>query len=257
MNPIELCKCSMDQQPIVSRAALEGILGFHVRDPAVYQLAFVHRSAAKTCAEQRGFVTHTGYERLKFLGDAVLNLVCTRYLFNNHPDKEEGYLTKVRTKLVSGQTLCKLAKDLKLHEHILMCPKAMQNGWNCNERILEDCFESLIAAVYLDLGLVAAREFILATINRYIDFASLERDTNYKDILMRWAQAKELPLPVYKHADAQEDARHVFETRCYVDGRPMGYGRHRGKKQGEQLAACQALMCLGVLTPDCPFTVLE
>lgn len=231
-------------QLFVDRSRLEALLGFHVNDPLVYQQAFVHKSAVRLC-EERGLPAES-YELYEFLGDAAINLVVTKYVFDEARKRgeREGWATKMRTRLVSGQCLCKLARALGLHDLIYMNTKAITNGWNHNDRILEDCFEALVGCIYLDVSLAAARAFVLATIHKYIDLESLETDNNYKDIVMRWTQAKSVPLPVYKHFEAIQDDSKVFVTHCYINGQAMGYGRHKSKKQGEQMAARQAMRIL-------------
>ncbi|KAF6250466.1 ribonuclease III domain-containing protein [Scenedesmus sp. NREL 46B-D3] len=231
-------------QLILDRASLEQLLGFHINDPRVYQHAFVHKSAVRLC-EERGLPAES-YELYEFLGDAAINLVVTKYVFEQARQRgeQEGWATKMRTRLVSGQCLSKLSRALNLQDAILMNSKAMANGWNNNDRILEDCFEALVGCVYLDVSLAAARAFVLSTIERFIDLSSLEADNNFKDIIMRWSQAKGMPLPVYKHIEAIQDGSKVFVTHCYVNGQAMGYGRHKSKKQGEQMAARQAMHLL-------------
>ncbi|WIA10856.1 hypothetical protein OEZ85_011022 [Tetradesmus obliquus] len=206
--------------------------------------AFVHKSAVRLC-EERGLPPES-YELYEFLGDAAINLVVTKYVFDQARcrGEQEGWATKMRTRLVSGQCLSKLARALGLHDLILMNAKAMSNGWNHNDRILEDCFEALVGCIYLDVSLVAARTFVLSTINKFIDLDSLETDNNYKDIIMRWAQAKCMPLPVYKHIETIQNDSKVFVAHCFINGHAMGYGRHKSKKQGEQMAARQAMYML-------------
>jgi ribonuclease-3 len=206
----------------------------------------VHKSALRQC-EELGLPAES-YELYEFLGDAAINLVITKFVFDLAKAKgqQEGWATKMRTRLVSGQCLCRLARAIGLQELVVMNTKAMANGWNHNDRILEDCFEALVGCIYLDVSLAAARAFMLSTIEQHIDLDSLETDNNYKDIIMRWAQARGTSLPVYKHIEASQDDSKVFVTHCFIDNKPMGYGRHKSKKQGEQLAARQALDLLQV-----------
>lgn len=235
----------MAPQLVVERDVLERLLGFHVGDPLLYQQAFVHKSAVRLSAE-RGLPAES-YELYEFLGDAAINLVVTKYVFDlaRLRSQQEGWATKLRTRLVSGQCLSRLARAMGLQELILMNSKAMSNGWNNNDRILEDCFEALVGCIYLDVSLAGVRAFLLRTIEQHVDLDELETDNNYKDIVMRWTQARGLPLPVYKHIEAIQDDSKVFVTHCFVGGQAVGYGRHKSKKQGEQMAAQQAMALLG------------
>lgn len=218
---------------MVSREDIERVLGFKVDNIDIYKQAFTHKSVAMDTAS---------YERSEFMGDAVINFIVTKYLYDRYRDKDEGFLTKIRTKIVSGKCLSQLAWKLGLHELIQMNEKAMTNGWNKNDRILEDVFESLVGCIYLDVGMIPAREFMIGVIKQHVNFEEIEKDDNYKDILMRFTQASGVPLPVYKSVETLLDGKKVFEVHCYVNGIACGYGRHKSKKQAEQLSARQALM---------------
>eukprot|EP00775_Hariotina_reticulata_P002834 gene2834-3127_t len=151
---------------IVDRARLETLLGFRVNDPSLYQHAFVHKSAVRLC-EEHGMPAES-YELFEFLGDAAINLVVSKLVFDlaKARGKREGWATKMRTRLVSGQCLSRLARALGLQHLVMMNPKAISNGWNNNDRILEDFFEALVGCIYLDMSLAAARAFVLTTISR-------------------------------------------------------------------------------------------
>ena len=226
----------------VSRERLQGdILGMPIRDPALYQSVFVHKSAARQLQER--FPQLDTYERLEFVGDSIINFVVARFLFDRYPDKREGWLTRIRTKLVSGQCLCVFAQKLRLQDYIVMNSMGMREGWNSNERILEDCFEALVGALYLDMGLLAAKMFLLGMIQRHVDFAEIEKDDNYKDILMRYTQSRGVPLPMYQVLDTAPGG---FTVQVLVDGSECGRGWSKSKKQAEQCAAHQALLALQV-----------
>lgn len=226
--------------PVLTRPALEHILGFKVVDFDKYASVFTHKSASRDAGRE-------SYERYEFIGDSVINFVIAKYLYDKYPGADEGYLTRVRTKLVSGKCLSLLSWKLGLHQYIIMNQKALRQGWNANPRILEDVFESLVGAVYLDLGLMTAKTFLLNTVERFVDFADVVRDTNYKDILMRYAQAHALPLPEYRVMnDPQTSRQPMFDVVVHVHGSPYGRGVDGSKKGAEQAAAQQALAALGV-----------
>ena len=226
---------------MITRENLEEVLGFRVNDPKVYERAFQHKSILK---ESNGLITES-YERMEFMGDAVINFIVTRFLMERYPDKDEGFLTRIRTKVVSGKCLSRLAGHLGLQNFIQMNEKAMHNGWNCNERILEDVFEALMGCLYTDLGLIQAREFMLRLLRDYVDFREIERDDNFKDILMRYTQAHGVPLPEYESKEIMVEGKKVFSIRVHVNRTPCGYGRNKNKKQAEQNAARQALLYFG------------
>ena len=230
----------MAKYPVISTQELNGIINCKVHDPQLYQSAFIHKSALKQYTSHQ-FITES-YERLEFIGDSVINFAVTRMLYSKFSDKDEGFLTKVRTKLVSGTMLASLGKKLGLQQFIIMNERGLINGWNSNERILEDVFEAFIGALYLDLGLIVVVNFMQATIEKFIDFLDILKDDNYKDILMRYTQSNNIPLPIYQSLDSVVEKEKIYEVHCWVNRVPCGYGRHKNKKQAEQKAAYQALI---------------
>lgn len=230
----------MAKYPIIADTDLVNIIGTDVHDPIVYQPAFLHKSALKHYAANK-FITES-YERLEFIGDSVINFVVTRLIFQRFLDKDEGFLTRIRTKLVSGSTLAILGRKLGLDRFIVMNERGLVNGWNTNDRILEDVFEAFIGALYLDMGMLVVVNFIQSTMEKYLDFNTILHDDNYKDQLMRYTQANNLPLPVYQSLDSVIDKEKIYEVHCWVNRIPCGYGRHKNKKQAEQKAAYQAII---------------
>lgn len=222
----------------LTQEAVEGLLGFRVMDFAKYVTVFTHKSAMR-------ITNSDSYERYEFMGDAVINFVVAKMLFDMYPGANEGFLTKVRTKLVSGTCLSNLAAQLGLHNFVVMNQRSMRNGFNTNVRILEDVFESLVGCIFLDLGMVAAKTFLLDVFRRFINFEDLLRDTNYKDGLMRFAQARGMPLPTYV---ATPDASAAFVVKAHLDGK-VGQGVGPSKKHAEQEAARDLLRMLGGLNP--------
>jgi ribonuclease-3 len=180
------------EPPPINREAIEALIGTKVTDITLYQRAFTHKSALK-----RYTLTHT-YETLEFMGDSVLGFIITKMLFDKYESRQEGFLTKARTKLVRGTTLAEISRRLGLHTMIYVDKKAERNGWAQNPKLGEDVFEALIGAIYLDLGLVHAKRFILNIFdNLEID---LENDLlNAKDQLLQvlWPFFDFLLLYVY------------------------------------------------------------
>lgn len=225
----------------LTRDVLEQLLGFRVLDFDKYLSVFTHKSAVRDTGRQ-------SYERYEYMGDAVINFVVAKYLYDRFPQADEGFLTRVRTKLVSGKFLAQLSARLGLQHYITMNRKAIVQGWWNNPRIMEDVFESLIGCIYLDLGLMTARNFLLAVIERYSQFDEVLKDTNYKDALMRYAQSRGLPLPEYRVLnDPQITKQSTFSVVAVLNGAAYGHGMDLSKKGAEQKAAEESLRRLGAL----------
>lgn len=224
---------------LCTRDEIENILNMRVRDITLYQEALLHKSAVKLYNASRS------NERLEFVGDSVLNFIIAKYLYDNYPDENEGFMTKLRTRLVSGKCLSQIAKNMGLQHHIRMNEKALRQTWNENARILEDALESLIGAIYLDQGLYITIQFILSQMRQNVDFDEILTDTNYKDILMRYTQMKGIKLPVYNliHEDGPNHSK-SFMVEVIVDDKSIGNGYGKSKKAAEQNAAHQALLHL-------------
>ena len=212
--------------PELSRDFVNALVGTKVKDLKLYQRAFTHKSALK-----RYVGLTDSYETLEFMGDSVLGFIITKHLFDLHEKEQEGFLTKARTKMVRGKTLCEISKVLGLEKLILMDEKGERNGWNMNENIMEDVFEAFVGAVYLDLGMVHAKRFVL---DSFTKVQTSLVDDNWKDQLMRWCQALKYALPEYR-MDGQTNGQ--FFITVVVDGMDCGSGFATTKKQAEQNAA--------------------
>jgi len=215
----------------INKSIIEELIGTKPTKLDLYQKAFTHKSALKEHEELTG-----SFETLEFIGDSVLGFVITKYLYDRYEERQEGFLTKARTQLVRGDTLAGIARKLGLHDRVLMDEKGMRNGWNNNPKILEDVFEALIGAIYMDLGLLHAKQFILSIYenSELVDMKSIMVDNNYKDHLMRYSQSNSLPLPDYRIA-AQVDG--VFTVDVFIDNVFLGRGFAKSKKRAEQNAA--------------------
>lgn len=212
--------------PELSRDVVNALVGTKIKDLALYRRAFTHKSALKRYSGLTG-----SYETLEFMGDSVLGFVITKHLFDLHEKEQEGFLTKARTKMVRGKTLCEISKVLGLNKMILMDEKGERNGWNTNENIMEDVFEAFVGAIYLDLGMVHAKRFVLESFTK---IQTSLVDDNWKDQLMRWCQALKYALPEYR-MDGQTNGQ--FFITVVVDGMDGGAGFATTKKQAEQNAA--------------------
>ena len=215
----------------VTKEKIEQLVGTKIKNLDLYQKAFTHKSALKEYEQ-----LNESFETLEFIGDSVLGFVITKFLFDQYESKQEGFLTNARTKLVRGETLANIAKILGLEKMVVMDEKGMRNGWNNNPKILEDVFEALIGALYMDLGLLHAKEFVLRIYNdpKYIDLNLIMVDDNFKDHLMRYCQLNNWQLPEYRVSGHHEG---IFYIDIYVNGQFMSRGAAKSKKQAEQNAA--------------------
>lgn len=210
----------------VSKEQIETLIGTKIKELSLYQKAFTHKSAS----------ADESFETLEFMGDSVLGFVITKFLFDKYEKRQEGFLTKARTKLVRSETLADIALKLGLDTMVLMDEKGMRNKWNTNPKILEDVFEALVGAIYMDLGLLHAKQFVLRIYQdpKYVDLNCIMIDDNYKDHLMKYCQVNNLPLPEYR-VIAHEDG--VFFIDAYINNNYAGRGYAKTKKQAEQNAA--------------------
>ena len=212
--------------------ALEESLGFAIHKPELYERAFTHRSMRRGKAS---------YERFEFLGDAVLNFVVAKYLFDAFPEADEGFLTQARNNMVSSKRLAYLARRLSLHRFV-----HVDDAHRCTTRIMEDVFEALVAGVYLDLGLATARNFVLDVFRRYVTWDHLMVNTNYKSILAQWVNSQTAgaggPPPQYEILNAP-DVDRAFHVRVKF-GSAHGEGWNVAKKDAEQEAAHALLVAL-------------
>ena len=230
----------------IDKPSIETILGTKIKNLSYYQRAFTHKSALK---EYEQFTE--SFETLEFIGDSVLGFVVTKYLFDRYETRQEGFLTKARTKLVRGETLAHIANHIGLNKFVVMDEKGMRNGWNSNTKVLEDVFESLIGAVYLDLGLLHAKEFILKLYENQdiIDMNTIMIDDNFKDHLMRYCQVNGWELPDYRVSGHHEG---LFYIDIYIHSTFFARGVAKSKKQAEQNAARNYFQALSTYQP-CDF----
>ena len=215
----------------VEKCSIETLVGTRINNLKLYQKAFTHKSALKENENLNG-----SFETLEFIGDSVLGFIITKFLYDKYEEKQEGFLTKARTKLVRGETLSKIALKLNLDKWIIMDEKGMRNNWNKNPKILEDAFEALVGAIYMDLGLLHAKQFVLRIYEdpTFVDMKIIMVDDNYKDHLMRHCQSYCMSLPDYRVVSHEEG---VFVIDVIVDEVLLGRGVAKNKKQAEQNAA--------------------
>lgn len=224
---------------MITRNDVEELIENKIKNESLYQQSFVHKSATQEPLESN--------ERLEFIGDSVLGLIVTSYLYEKYPNENEGFLTRIRTKLVSGKALCQIAENLHFYKYITMNEKGMKNEWHKNPRILEDSLESFIGSIYLDLGIEVAKKFIHKNIINKLDNETLLEDNNFKDILMRYVQGRKLSLPEYRLNETINDNNKLFTVQVFLQGKFVSEGTNKVKKQAEQISAKRALQCFNII----------
>jgi ribonuclease-3 len=222
----------------VNLSRLERKLGYTFKDQSLMTLALTHRSYAGR-----------NNERLEFLGDAILNFVAGEALFERFPQAREGQLSRLRARLVKGETLALLARGFELGEYLRLGSGELKSGGFRRESILADALEALIGAIYLDSGMEAARERVLAWLANELEGLTLV-DTNKdpKTRLQEFLQSRACELPRYEVVDIQGEPHcRTFFVECEVtllNDKTQGQGASR--RIAEQVAAAAALVALGV-----------
>jgi len=226
------------------QVALASRLGWPVRDPGLLVQAFAHRS---WCAENPG---HEPNERLEFLGDAVLGLVVTDYLFRSYPELAEGELAKARAAVVNSASLAGIARELGLGPCLLLGKGEDASGGRSKPSILADVTEALIGAIYLDAGYQVVEEVVLRLVaDRVAEAARGPGGQDYKTRLQELCAQQLDELPVYSVSERGPDHAKVFEAEVLVGGGVRGVGEGRSKRQAEQAAARHAWQALHASAP--------
>ncbi len=225
---------------VAPQAAIEKLIGAPIGEAALYERALTHRSHARGQPAAERPVSN---ERLEFLGDAVLGALVAEALYEQFPEKDEGYLTRLRAKLVSGRALAGAARRLELGPHIHMSENMAQAGGAESRTILSDAFEALIGALYLDRGLDAACAFVRRTVLDPVNLSELAvRHDNYKSLLLEYVQARGQLQPRYRVVRAEGPSHErTFTVEVLIDDVRRGAGQASSKKKAEQHAARQAL----------------
>jgi ribonuclease III len=226
---------------------LEKVLGFNIPDEHthLFEKALRHRSIV----DHENYEAFETYERLEFLGDAVLDLIVTEILFEKYPTENEGFLTKLRAKIVRGDTLFELAKGLGLNKFLEVGDRAAGQGIELSKSVLSDVFEALVAAIYISKGYRKAYQFVSSTLYKYIDFNDIvTKIDNHKSMLMEYSQSEKLNLPKYVVLSEQGPGHDkTFHVAVYIGSEKLGEGTGKSKKNAEQMAARNALKAIGIM----------
>lgn len=234
----------------ISRETIEEILGDKIgNDITLYQRAFVHKSIEKLAKQDPNSCEYMrrSNETLEFVGDSMLGAVVADYLFKKYPDRDEGFLTTTRTKIVKSQALSYFAECCGMGDKILMANQAIRTGGKKNKRFLEDAFESFLGAVYYDKGFRGVQKFVIRTIEKYFDESLVEKNDNYKDILLRFSQYVKTSMPEYnviKESGPPHQREFTVEVKLY--GKRQGKAKGSTIKKAEQGAACNAIKRLEI-----------
>lgn len=203
------------------------------KNPSLLAQALTHRSAVN---EGKG---QSHNERMEFLGDAVLELLVSEFLYRLYPEATEGELTKERTALVRTETLAQLAEDLSLSKHITISRGEARNGGQFNQSLLADTMEAIIGALYLDQGAKAVQTFLHNTLlSGAQEKIKKAGELDAKSKLQEQIQAKGYPAPIYQIVDISgPDHDRVFTAQVFSAGKSLGKGIGKSKQEAEQQAA--------------------
>lgn len=216
----------------------ETLIGYRFRNPSLLDSALKHRSIIFQTGEARELAN----ERLEFLGDAVLDLIVAKQLYDEYPTSREGHLTRLKSLAVSGRQLANKGRRMGLGGFMQLSAGEERSGGRNRRSILEDALEAVIGAIYIDGGMVAAERFIRKFITNDLDHRLIrEKEKNYKSLLLEHVQGQGLGHPIY-HVLSEDGPDHAktFHIEVVVNEEAVGRGVGRSKKQAEQQAAKEA-----------------
>ncbi len=223
--------------------AFEEIIGYRFTNEELLKNALTHSSYANE-NRQKNVVYN---ERLEFLGDSVLSLVVSNYIFENYPNLPEGDLTKTRAAIVCERSLCACAQNIEMGNYLILGHGEEQTGGRTRASILADAFEALIAAIYLDSSFSVVREWLLGQLyDTIVSAVNGKTFTDFKTALQEKVQvhgAVDIRYEVV--GESGPDHRKTFTVHVFVNDELMGMGEGSSKKNAEQMAASDAMMKLG------------
>ena len=231
MNFIKNILKSRSQKDEIFLTSIQKICGFKPATLKHYKKAFTHSSIKKKSSSGKPL----NYERLEFLGDALLSSIIAVYLFKKISLGDEGYLTQMRSKIVSREHLNEIGNDLGLIRFVISnVPKK-----NFGDNIHGNIFEALIGAVFLDKGYLTCEKFVYRTvIEPYVDIERLEgKITSYKSVLIEWCQKTKKQIHYEVYEDTGNDSIKHFSVKLTIDNEVMGKGRATSKKKAEEIAS--------------------
>jgi len=217
------------------RSRLKKILGFTPGNLKLYEIAFIHRSATLILPHGK----KVNNERLEYLGDAILDAILSDYLFEKFPDANEGFMTKIRSRIVNREVLNELAMSMGINKILISKVSTAHSTKN----LYGDAFEALIGSVFIDKGFKKTKKlFIKNVLNKYLDLNEIIRtDSDYKSLVFEWVQKHKSNL-IFTYNEEYDFnlKKSVFSTTLIIDKEEMGVGQGASKKEAEQEAACRA-----------------
>ena len=223
----------VDKQEFASR--LREIIGFRTTNLRIYEAAFIHRSASFTLPDGQ----RINNERLEFLGDAVLDAILSDYLFEKFPDANEGFMTKIRSRIVNREILNQLALSMGIDKFLVSNVSSNHSTRN----LYGDALEALIGALFIDKGFKKTKSlFIKRVFNKYLDLGQIvDTDADYKSLVFEWIQKHKTNLTFeYKEEYDFKLKKSVFSATLIINNEEFGNGQGASKKEAEQEAAGKA-----------------
>lgn len=225
---------------------LQNRIGYRFQDISILRISLTHTSCYFRNGEH--ISTASEYERMEFLGDSILGFVAAEYLFTKYPDNKEGFLSKLKSQVVSENYLADRAKSIKLGDYIYLGDEELRDKGYNKKSILSDMMESLICALYFDGGLETAKKFILDYIlSGYSRLLTNDEHINYKSKIQEYSQSLYRKLPQYKVLSAEgPDHKKIFTVKLYIKDEMVGTGKGYTKKNAEQEAAKEGCKKLNI-----------
>jgi ribonuclease III len=214
---------------------LKDVLGFRPGELRIYEIAFIHRSASFTLPDGK----RVNNERLEFLGDSVIDVILSDFLFEKYPTASEGFMTKIRSRIVNREVLNQLAVAMHIDKILV---SNISSGHQ-TKNLYGDALEALIGAIFLDKGFKRTKRFFIKNVlKKYLDLEVIvNTDNDYKSLLFEWVQKKKESLSfAFNEEYDYERKKSVFSTTLTIGGQEFGKGYGASKKEAEQEASRQA-----------------
>jgi ribonuclease-3 len=206
-----------------------------IKDSSIFDTAFTHKSFCNNKNLKSN-------EQLEHLGDAVIGLAISDYIYRNYPDLDEGEMTKIKSKIVNGKTISKKAKELNLNKYLKLGKGEEKTGGRDKKSILENTFEAFIGAIYINSGYEITKDFIHQLFRKEIEKAKQNKILDYKSELQEIIQKKFCTLPQYKVVNVTgQEHKKIFEITISINDKIISYGKGKSKKEAQQNAAKNAL----------------
>jgi ribonuclease-3 len=223
----------LDKKEFGSRLKL--LLGFRPNNLMIYEVAFIHRSASFNLPSGQKI----NNERLEFLGDSVLDVILSDFLFEKYPEASEGFMTKIRSRIVNREVLNQLAIEMGINKFLV---SNISSGHN-TKHLFGDAFEALMGAIFLDKGFKKTKRYFINNVfEKYLDLDKIvSTDNDYKSLVFEWVQKKKNNLVfTYNEEYDFDKKKSVFTTSLCIDKVEYGKGQGASKKEAEQEASRQA-----------------